>query len=890
MIATTIGPYRIVGKLGEGGMGEVYRARDSLLNRDVAIKVLPPLFAVDAERLARFTREAQTLAALNHPNIAQIYGLEGAAGPGTTRALVMELVEGDDLSTLIARGPMPLADVLPIARQIADALEAAHEQGIVHRDLKPANVKVRRDGTVKVLDFGLAKAFDAKAESGADAMQSPTFTARNTQLGMIIGTAAYMAPEQARGKAVDRRADIWAFGVVVFEMLTGRRAFDGDDISDVLASVLKSDPDWSRIPAETPASIRRLLRRCLEKEPRKRLSAIGDARLELDDIDAGPPAASSPAAPGRPSIVSRAWPIVAAVVLTAAVGAIAWVSTRSTPDLPLARLSVVAPPGASLYPDSTGVAISPDGKLLAFIVGNVSRSESQLWVRSLDSLSSRRLEGGDGATLPFWSPDSTRIGFFTNAKLKTIAASGGRAEVLADTPGPRGGTWNASGIIVFAPDAVGPLMKISASGGTPAPATSLDTARKEIGHRFPTFLPDGRHFIYAALPGKEGRFDILAGSLDDDSHTLVGSMDSAPVYAEPGWLLYARQGVLAAQRFDARTLKISGEAQLLPDEPISILDPATSFTAGKSTTVSNTGTLAYFSVPSTNTVASWYDALGRYAGDVTLPPGHYETATISPDGKYAIAVRSTSPAESALWLVDLERNSASPLTSGRGRNDQPLWSPDGKRIVFATDRDGPQDLFIKTIADASPEQPLYRSELPFKGPLSWTPDGSSIVMTQLEPITSQNIFLMPATGKGELKLLVRGPTRDSGAAVSPDGHWLAFISDESGRFELYLQAFPDPAGRLKVSKQGALLAWWTRDGRQLLYVADDLHSLWRVDVDTSRGLKIGTPIRIATFPPNIVSVDATPDRQRFLAIAPERSGPGSWTVVQNWLAALGAKR
>ena len=891
MIATSIGPYRILGKLGAGGMGEVYRARDSQLNRDVAIKVLPELFALDAERLARFTREAQTLAALNHPNIAQIYGLEGAAGAGSTRALVMELVEGDDLSTLIALGPMPLADALPIARQIADALEAAHEQGIVHRDLKPANVKVRPDGTVKVLDFGLAKALDARAGSSPDAMQSPTFTARHTEMGLIIGTAAYMAPEQAKGKAVDKRADIWAFGVVLFEMLTGRQAFDGEGISEVLASVLKSDPDWSRVPAETPAAIRRLLRRCLEKEPRKRLSAIGDARLELDDNEAAPPGPAAPVVNARrPSVVSRLWPVVAAVVVTAAVAAIAWTSSRSTPDVKVARLSILAPPGETLYPDSNGVAISPDGTMIAFVVGSVIRSESQLWIRSIDSVTARRLEGGDGGNLPFWSPDGTRIGFFTNNKLKTIAASGGRAEVLCDTPGGRGGAWSPSNIIVFAPDAAGPLMKIPASGGTPAPATTLDPARKEIGHRFPTFLPDGQRFIYAALPGKEGRFDVLAGSLADTSHTLIGSMDAAPVYAEPGWLLYARQGVLAAQRFDASTLTISGEALLLPDEPVSILDPATSYTAGKSTSVSRTGALAYFSSPSTNTVASWYDLAGRHFGDISLPPGHYETATVSPDGKYAVAVRSTSPAESALWLIDLGRNSASPLTSGRGRNDAPIWSPDSTQIVFAADRDGLQDLFIKTVGDRSPEQPLFRSNLPFKGPLSWTPDGSGIVFNQLEPITAQNIFLMPATGKGEPKVLVRGPTRDSGGTVSPDGRWMAFTSDESGRYELYAQRFPEPGGRVQVSKQGAWVSWWTRDGRQLLFLGDDLHSLWRVDVQTGDTLKVGTPSLIATFPPTIVWVDASPDRQRFLAIAPERSGPGSVTVVQNWLAALPSTR
>ncbi|MEO6214291.1 MAG: protein kinase [Vicinamibacterales bacterium] len=882
----SVGSYRVVDKLGEGGMGEVYRARDSQLNRDVAIKVLPELFAVDAERLARFTREAQTLAALNHPNIAQIYGLEGNASPGSTRALVMELVEGDDLSVLIARGPMPLADALPIARQIADALEAAHEQGIIHRDLKPANVKVRPDGTVKVLDFGLAKAMDPGAGSGADAMRSPTLTARSTQIGMIIGTAAYMAPEQARGKVVDRRADIWAFGVVLFEMLTGGRAFEGDDMSDVLASVLKSEPDWSKVPAETPAAVRRLLRRCLEKEPRKRLSAIGDARLELDDNE---PVGATPTAtpiPARASIIARVWPAIAGVVVTAVVAAIAWPASQSAPDLKVARLSILAPPGTDLYPDSTGVAISPDGTMAAFIVGSVSRSETELWVRSLESLSSRRLVGDEGATLPFWSPDGRRIGFFSNGKLKTIAAEGGRTEVLCDAPNGRGAAWTASNVIIFAPEAGGPLFRIPASGGTPAPVTTLDAATKEYGHRFPTLLPDGEHFLFAALPGKGGRFQIFAGSLTDTSRTLVGSMESAPVYAAPGWLLYARQGVLAAQRFDPRTRQISGDPIPLPDEPTSIMDPATSFTAGQSTSVSLTGTLGYFSSPSTNTTASWYDATGNQTGTLALPPGHYETASIAPDGTQAVLVRSTSPSESALWLVDLARGSAAPLSSGPGRNDTPVWSPDSTRVVFAAGRDGPQDLFVKTVGDATPEGPLYRSDTPFKGPTGWSPDGRWIVLTQLDPATAQNVWLMPATGKGELKVLARGPTRDNGGPISPDSRWMAYTSDETGRFELYVQSFPDPGRRVQVSQQGASLSWWTRDGRQLLFLGDDLHSLWRVDVQPGATMQVGIPKRLATFPPSIVWVDATPDRQRFLAIAPERTGPGSLTIVQNWLSAL----
>ena len=883
----SVGSYRILDKLGEGGMGEVYRARDSGLNRAVAIKVLPELFAQDAERLARFTREAQTLAALNHPNIAQIYGLEGDDGPGATRALVMELVEGDDLSVLIARGPMPLADVLPIARQIADALEAAHDQGIIHRDLKPANIKVRPDGTVKVLDFGLAKALAPEGASATDAMRSPTLTARATQMGMVIGTAAYMSPEQARGKAVDRRADIWAFGVVLFEMLTGRRTFEGDDISETLASVLKSEPNWTAIPPDLPAPIRRLLRRCLEKEPRKRLSAIGDARLELDDNE---PAATTPSAPmpvRRPTWMSRLWPVAAAVAVMALAGWLAWPASSSVPDLPLARLSVLAPPGTVIYPDSAMVAISPDGKMAAFIVGSVSRSDTQLWVRSLDSTVSRRLEAADGALQPFWSPDSRRIGFFTNSKLKTIAATGGRAETLCDATGARGGAWSPSNVIVFAPDAGGPLYRIPASGGTPTPATTLDESRKEYGHRFPAFLPDGEHFLFAALPGKAGKFEIIAGSLADSLRTMIGSMDSAPAYAAPGWLLYGRQGVLAAQRFDARTLKTIGEPVSLVDEPTSILDPSTSFTAGQSTSVSRAGTLAYFSAPSTNTIASWYDTAGALVGELALPPGHYETGTISPDGTQAVLVRSTSPSESALWLVDLATGNTTPTSSGPGRNDTPVWSPDSARIVFAADRDGPQDFFVKTVGDAAPEQPLHRSSVPFRSPAAWSPDGQWIILTQLDPGTAQNAWLLSASGKGDMKQLASSPLRDNGGPVSPDGRWMAYTSEQlTGRFELFVQSFPEPGRRVQVSQQGASLAWWTRDGRQLMFLGDDLHSLWRVDIETGATLKAGTPKRLAGFPADIVWIDATPDRQRFLAIAPERGGPGSITIVQNWLAAL----
>ncbi len=658
---TRVGPYEVVASLGAGGMGEVYKARDTGLNRDVAIKVLPEGFAGDPDRLARFTREAQTLAALNHPNIAAIYGIENDPGPspnGTQAlALVMELVEGEDLSQTIARGPMSLTDALPVARQIADALEAAHEAGIVHRDLKPANIKVRADGTVKVLDFGLAKALAPDgAGATADAMNSPTLTARATQMGMILGTAAYMAPEQARGKAVDRRADIWAFGVVLYEMLTGRRAFEGEDISVTLANVIKDDVNWDALPDDLPRSLRRLLRRCLDKDSRRRLSAIGDARLELDEPEA--PAAVEPtgaaAAPiGRPSLVARLWPALACIVVTAGAAALLWPRGPVAPNQGAMRLSILSPAGTEMFPDSTGVVISPDGTTVAFIVGSVRRADTELWVRSLSSRVARRLDDATGATLPFWSTDSRRIGFFTSTRLKTIAATGGRSEVVADAPAGRGGIWLPSNDIVFAPDATGPLYRVSASGGTPTAVTTLE--KGEAGHRMPVALPGGRRFLYAALPARNGKFEIYGGAVDGGPRTDVGAFDATPVYADPGYLLYARQGVLAAQPLDAKTLKVTGDPIPLEDEPASILDPTTSFTAGRSVSVSTTGALAYYAAASTDTTATWYDTSGLPLGTLDLPAGHYDKCSISPDGLRAVCVRSVSPSESSLWLADLNR-------------------------------------------------------------------------------------------------------------------------------------------------------------------------------------------------------------------------------------------
>ena len=685
---------------------------------------------------------------------------------------------------------------------------------------------------------------------------------------------------------LDRRADIWAFGVVLYEMLAGRRAFDGEGTSDVIAAVLRSEPDVGALPAATPSSVRRLLRRCLEKDPRKRLSAIADARLELDerepDVSAG---AVFPVPSRRPSAATIALAAIAGVVVTAGVAALLWPSpVRTAGDE--ARTSLLGPPGLEIYPDSPQVAISPDGRMVAFVTGRVPPSDTQLWVRPIDSLSARRIENADGAILPFWSPDSQRIAFFAKEKLKKVSLSGGRVETLADAPAARGGAWNTSDVIVFAPHVAAPLYRVSANGGDAKPLTSLDASRRQSGHRFPVFLPDGEHFLYAALPARNGAFDIFVGTLNGGQPRFLGPMESAPVYADPGWLIFARRSVLVAQRFDSRALTLGDETVPLGDQPDSVLEPAFSFTAGHAASVSNSGALAYFSAPSRSVAAVWLDATGQPAGRLGIPAGNYSRARISPDGTQAVFVKSISPSESSLWLVDLIRGSALALSSGGGRNDTPVWSPDGSRIVFASDRDGPQDLFTKTVGDTTPEKPLYGSDVPFKHPTSWSPDGKWIVFQRVDPDSGQNIYRLPASGDGPPIVYVNGKSREDAASVSPDGNWCAYLSDEGGRTELYVQSFPESGKRAQISTDGALLSWWTRDSRALIFVGGDRVSLWRVGIEPGATLRVGAPTRLATLPAQLTWIDAMPDRKRFLALTPEQAGTGGLTLVQHWQARL----
>jgi eukaryotic-like serine/threonine-protein kinase len=896
MIGSLIGPYEVLGKLGEGGMGQVYRARDSRLNRDVAIKVLPDAFVRDDERLARFTREARVLASLDHPNIARVYGVEFPSP--SIPALVMECVEGDDLAERIASGRMPLPEAMAIARQIAEALETAHEQGIVHRDLKPANVKVRRDGCVKVLDFGLAKITEGAAVEEVDGAAQATITSpAMTHAGVLLGTAAYMAPEQARGRAVDKRADIWSFGALLYELVTGTRAFDGQSVSDVLAAVVRHEIDWSRLPGETPPALRQLLARCLEPDVRQRLRDIGEARVAISALEHG-----STSAVGASTDVTRrhsrrkrlAWSLAAAAVLGAA-GIIVWsLTSRRDPAVAagaVTRLSVPPPTGFLIYPDSTNVVISPNGRMVAFTVGTGVSTENQLWVRALDSSEARRIETGDGAALPFWSPDSGSIGFVAGGKLKIVSAAGGAAHVLSNTPFARGAAWSSSNVIVFAPDSSGPLFRVPAGGGAVTPVTTLDATRKESGHRFPFFLPDGDHFLYAALPGTDGMFNIFVGRLSvPNTRTLIGSMESAPVYARAsagsarGWLLFTRQGVLVAQPFDTATLKLSGDAVTLGDQP-SVAPGPGAYDAGRRISTSTTGSLAYYLAPAGNVSVQWMDLAGKTRAPLDVPKGRYTGVAIAPDASKAVLVRSASPGSSDLWIVDLTRPSAVPLATGVSRLPNPIWSPDSTRIIFSSESPGTFGLSEKSVIAGSSERQVFRSDVVIL-PQHWSTD-LGIVVNRIDPGTKWNVYRLEAPDSATLLPLATGPSIEAGGRPSPNRQWLAYLSDEAGRLDLYLQ--PIPAGQKTQVAAAVQHYWWTPDGKAILYTTR-AQTLWRVEVDL-RGPapRIAPAIQLASLPSTLVDIDLAPDGNRFLALVPERSGLGTVAIVQSWESALAGR-
>ncbi len=711
---TRLGPYEVGAKIGAGGMGEVYRATDVNLGRDVAIKVLPSSFANDPDRLSRFAREARLLAALNHPNIATIHGLEEGDG---VRALVMELVEGPTLAEKLAPGSrrpvkagLPLANALNIAAQIAEALEAAHDKGIIHRDLKPANLKVSDDGRVKVLDFGLAKAFSSDA-TGSDLGHLPTITATDLQAGAIVGTPAYMSPEQARGQAVDKRADIWAFGCVLFEMVTGRMAFSGETTSDTIAAILERQPDWSALPAATPPAVRQLLAHCLEKDPKRRWRDIGDVRIALDDAQRTPPPAEGLKHGASRGRERAAWALL--LLATAAAAALVPAALRKAPEAAEVRFEVSFPREVSA--DFAHLALSPDGQQLLAVPA--LGGSGLLWMRRLGSTSGRWLPGTENAMLPFWSPDGASIGFFADAKLKRLDVNSLAIETVADAPVGRGGAWQADGSMLFAPSAAGPLFRVPASGGKPTAVTELQKGQND--HRAPFILPDGQHFLYYSRGSAEVR-GVYVANLDGSGSKRLLDADAAAVYTASGHLLFARQGQLLAQPFDAKQLTLNGESFHVADR-ISV-NPSISLA---SLSASASGTIAFGTGSIRRTQFAWFDRSGTRLETVGAPDQTgLANPTLSPDGRQ-IAFSRLVGGSWDIWQMDMQ-GAMNRITSNLVLDFNPVWGADNRHIFFQSSASG---IASRSVHDGAPEQVvLKRPEMLYPSDVS--PDGRFLLYTR----------------------------------------------------------------------------------------------------------------------------------------------------------------
>jgi hypothetical protein len=876
---TRFGFYEIRRPLGAGGMGEVYCARDIRLGRDVAIKILPPGFTSDPERLARFEHEARMLAALNHPNIGAIYGLEDAGG---MRALVLEFVDGETLADRIARGPLAVKDAIAVALQIVDALDAAHERGIVHRDLKPSNIALTREGVVKVLDFGLAKA--SADGSSSELTNSSTLTAARTADGTILGTAAYMSPEQARGQAVDKRTDIWAFAAVLYEMLTGHVAFPGQTIPDILAGVLEREPTWARLPATTPAAIQRLLARCLEKDAKRRMRDIGDAAIELSDAMTSP--ANVPAARARAPL----WFWGLAPGLVALGLALGWTVAhlRQPPVVEnrTVRLAVNPPAGTEFGVD-TGAAISPDGQMLAFVTG--SSGTTKLWVRPLNSSSARELPGTDAATFPFWSPDSRSLGFFAAGKLKRIDVAGGLPTVICDVGSGRGGTWNEDGVVLFNSVNNGPLLRVSAAGGTPVPLTTVDTARGENSHRWPQFLPGGRRFLYFVRTASLENYGVYLGSLDRplEKGLLLQSPTNA-VYAPDrgkpfGHLFWVRDGTLMAQAFDPEQARTTSE-------PIPLAEGVGFGEASRLGAVSaaNDGTLVYGDNGAAlrHVQLTWFDREGTQVGKVGLPD-QYTELRIAPDGKRVAFTRGGD-----VWQLDFARGIPTRVTFGAGASD-PIWSPDSQRIAY-WGGPPPPNLFSRSTTGTGDEERLIRSHDSLSTQ-DWSRDGRFLLYlvnsNDLSSKTRFDLWVLPMTGDRQPVPFLSTPSREGRGQFSPDGRWLAYTSDESGGNEVYVQSFPAGRAKWRVSSKGGDWVRWRGDGREIFYIAPDRKVMSVTVQAVSGSLEFGTPRALFTIPIALASTgnlapytyDVMPEGQRFLAMAPAGNAASpTMTVILNW--------
>ena len=880
---TKLGPYEITAPLGAGGMGEVYLARDSRLGRDVAIKALPPGFAQDPERLARFEREAKLLASLSHPNIAGIHGLELVEGH---RYLVLEFVEGETLAARLAREPMSASEAVDACRQIAAAVEAAHEAGVVHRDLKPGNVMLKPDGTVKVLDFGLAKAGAAHAASSSDPnlSASPTMTYAKTVDGVILGTAAYMSPEQARGKSVDRRTDIWSFGCVLYECLTGRRVFEGETVSDMVARILEREPDWSALPAETPAWLRSLLRRCLTKDVKQRLQAIGEARIALERGGDGETAPAA-AVPSR-SASRFAWvPWALAALLGALALGRGLLPGMGTPRAQERRVEIGFPVG-QVRAYTTRPVPSPDGRIIAVVAAD-SAGVARVWVRALDDFEFRPLKGTDGAQFPFWSPDSRSIGFIAGAALNRISVEDGTIQKLTgNLLSARGADWGANGSILYTPGSNASIWRVPATGGAPLQVTRLDTTLVDASHRFPVWLPDGKHFLFALWSNnarvRSESGGIYLASVDGGTPTRVSSDIGAFLVLPSGHLVVGRNSGLVAVPFDLRSFRVGTQVIPIADH-VPLSQDSGILGAGASAA----GDIAFESTADLSpTDLAWLDRAG-HRGEALGLRAKFSSITLAPDGARLVALMSDATGLSQLWTADLARKTISRLTRDQNDSFSPAWSPDGDRIAFANDDTGTDDLYVQLASGTRPKQRLWAAREVDTDVTDWSADGRYLFFTASPRAGTPNDQVWMLDMKVDsARVLLEGEFNQGGARLSPDGRWLAYVSDESGRPEVFVRSFPDLERKWQASIEGGVSAHWRKDGRELLFLNGSGGDLRMSSVSlapTATGLSIGEPQRLFRVPTDVIEISPSADHARFLALVqPAAAAEPAMRMVFGW--------
>jgi Tol biopolymer transport system component len=862
---TKLGPYEIRSPLGAGGMGEVYRARDTRLGRDVAIKVLPSHLSANPDLKLRFEREAKAISSLSHPHICTLHDVGIQDG---TDFLVMELLEGETLAEHMLKGPLPAKQVLEYGIQIADALDKAHKQGIVHRDLKPGNIMLTKSGA-KLMDFGLAKPptslFGASAASSFPT--SPTVSMPLTAQGTIVGTYQYMAPEQVEGREADARSDIFAFGAVLYEMVTGRRTFQAKSTISVMSAILEKDPEpISTLQPMTPAGLEHVILRALAKNPEDRWQSAADIRGELKWIAEGGSLAGAPVPPAaKKKWELLAWTAAAGLAIVATLLAIGYIQRAPAPPKVL-RATILAPEKRSFAPFS--FALSPDGSKLVFVTSSTEQG-AQLWVRSLSSPSAQPLAGTEDAGFPFWSPDSRNIGFFASGKLKTVEASGGAVLTLADAPIGRGGSWGPDGTILFAPGGSTPIFRIGASGGTAKEATVLNGTTT---HRWPVFLPDGRHFVCFVYNNDSG--GLYLGSLDSQAFTQIAT---APAQAQSanGYLAYIRDGNLMVQKLDLRKPGLVGE-------PVPVAENIAMDERGAAAfSLSGDGKLAFIGGGNSTAILGVYDRTGKQVA--AIDSGTFVTGYFSPDGKKVAASRNNPGRGMEIMIYDLARSTKTQFTFAQSRDDDPVWSPDGNTIMFDSSRSGKTDLYTRPANGGQQEQLFYHDETG-KYPSSWSTDGKYVAYEDLSGRDIQ-IWAMPMTGEHKPFPVLQEKYATRGPAISPDGKWMAYYSNEYGKRQVYITSFPKPGGKFMVGD--GTNAAWQRDGKELFYV-DGSNRVASVEVKAQGdSLELGQPQVLKQLPLDSGAVfDVTGDGQRFLMANPPQQDASGMNLVVNWPAEL----